>query len=208
MSKNSSITEPRTPSKRTRNDDLRVRRTQQRLGSALVTLMQEKPVKDITVQEVLDRAGVGRSTFYVHFRDTDDLLMSQLEHFLEIMSTSLSKRGDRSNRVAPVTEMFAHIGEQKKMWRAMADAGRLPDFFDLAQEYFSRGIEQRLKELNRAAEFSPTELTVRSQALAGSLLSLLRWWIERGSKESPKSIDETFHRIVWGTSRNPSGDRR
>ena len=49
--------------------DERVRRTHQRLGSALVSLIQEKSIDDVTVQEVLDRASVGRSTFYLHFRD-------------------------------------------------------------------------------------------------------------------------------------------
>ena len=58
--------------------DQRVRRTHERLGSAQMQLIQEKPLDEVTVQEVLDRASVGRSTFYVHFRGTDDLLLSQL----------------------------------------------------------------------------------------------------------------------------------
>jgi AcrR family transcriptional regulator len=64
--------------KRGRTLDQRIRRTHQRLGSALVGLIQEKPIDEVTVQEVLDRAAVGRSTFYLHFRDKNDLLLSQL----------------------------------------------------------------------------------------------------------------------------------
>ncbi len=86
---------------------------------ALLGLIQEKPINDVTVQEVLDRANVGRSTFYLHFRDKNDLLLSQLEIFLEIMSTALSVRKEESHRVVPVTEMFAHLGEQKKLYRAL-----------------------------------------------------------------------------------------
>jgi AcrR family transcriptional regulator len=111
-----------------RKPDERVRRTHQRLGSALVELIQEKSVDDVTVQEVLDRASVGRSTFYLHFRGTDDLLLSQLEGFLEMMSTSLSIRKEASNRVVPVAEMFEHISNQRKVYRALADSGRLPRF--------------------------------------------------------------------------------
>jgi len=55
--------------KQRRKPDKRVRRTHERLGSALIELIQEKPIDDVTVQEVLDRASVGRSTFYLHFRD-------------------------------------------------------------------------------------------------------------------------------------------
>jgi AcrR family transcriptional regulator len=185
------------PEKPRRKPDARIRRTHERLGRALVGLIQEKPLDDVTVQEVLDRASVGRSTFYLHFRDKNDLLLTQLETFLEHMSTTLSVRKEESLRVAPVSEMFAHIGSQQKLYRVLADSGRLTDFFDLAQGYFSRGIEQRLRESNRLPKLPPRELAARAAALAGSLLSLLRWWLDRGAKEPPRYLDELFHQMVW-----------
>jgi AcrR family transcriptional regulator len=181
---------PRQP----RRPDQRIRRTRERLGNALITLIQEKPMETVTVQEVLDRAGVGRSTFYLHYRDKDDLLLSQLEMFLEFMSTRLSKDKEQSHRVAPVNEFFAHIGSQTKLLRMLGD--HLPDFFELAQGYFARGIAQRLKE-RKPPKLRHSELAARSNALAGSLLSLLRWWLDRGSKESPEAMDDLFHRMVW-----------
>jgi len=185
------------PHEKRRKPDQRIRRTCERLGIALLTLIQEMPIDDVTVQEVLDRASVGRSTFYLHFRDKDDLLLSQLEKFLEIMSTTLSVRKEKSQRVVPVAEMFAHIGSQNKMYRALADCGRLNDFFDLAQGYFARGIERRLVESERLPKLAQRELAARASALAGSLLSLLRWWLDRGAKETPRAMDELFHRMVW-----------
>jgi AcrR family transcriptional regulator len=183
--------------KRRRQVDERIRRTRARLGSALVALIHEKPFNDVTVQEVLDRASVGRSTFYLHFRNKNDLLLSQLEIFLETMSATLTNREEESHRVLPVAEMFSHIGAQNKIYRALADAGRLHDFFDLAQGYFSRAIEQRLRESRRCSHLLPQELSARSCALAASLLALLKWWVDRGAKEAPRAIDELFHRIVW-----------
>jgi AcrR family transcriptional regulator len=183
--------------KKRRKLDERSRRTRDRLGHALITLILEKPIEEITVQEVLDRASVGRSTFYLHFRDKNDLLLSQLEHFLEIMSTALIVRKEKSHRVVPVAELFEHIGGQNKIYRALSDANRLHDFFDLAQGYFARGIEQRLRESKRLPSLPQRELDAHVVALAGSLLSLLRWWIDRGEKESPRAMDEIFHRMVW-----------
>jgi AcrR family transcriptional regulator len=151
----------------------------------------------VTVQDVLDRARVGRSTFYLHFRDKDDLLMSQLEMFLETMSTVLCLRKERSNRVVPVAEMFAHIGNQNKLYRVLSDSGHLKEFFDLAEGYFARGIERRLVESGRLPKVPQRELAARASALSGSLLSLLRWWLDRGEKESPEAMDEMFHRMVW-----------
>src|SRR5215470_20414517 len=91
--------------------DARVRRTRDALGDALVELMQEKPFDTITVQDVLDRAQVGRSTFYSHYSDKDDLLMSDAEEFFELISTALSVHGDKSDRVFPVQEFFAHLAD-------------------------------------------------------------------------------------------------
>ena len=189
--------ERKQQAKRRRQVDERIRRTRARLGSALVALIHEKPFNDVTVQEVLDRASVGRSTFYLHFRNKNDLLLSQLEMFLDTMSTTLSNRKEESHRVLPVAEMFSHIGAQNKIYRALADAGRLNDFFDLAQGYFSRAIEQRLRESRRCSHLLHQELSVRSYALGASLLALLKWWVDRGAKEAPRSMDELFHRIVW-----------
>lgn len=183
--------------KKGRKPDQRIRRTHERLGSALVELIQEKPIDSVTVQEVLDRASVGRSTFYVHFRGKDDLLLSQLETFLGTMSTMLSVRKEKSRRVVPVAEMFAHIGGQNKIYRALADSGRLNDFFDLAQGYFGRGIGQRLIESARLSNLARREIDARAAAWAGSLLSLLRWWLDHGAKELPQAMDDLFHRMFW-----------
>jgi hypothetical protein len=114
-----------------------------------------------------------------------------------MMSTSLSIRKEESHRIVPVAELFAHIENQKKLYRILADAGRLNEFFDLAQGYFARGIQQRLTESKRLSNLPQRESGARASALAGSMLSLLRWWLDRGAKESPRAMDELFHRMVW-----------
>src|SRR5690349_440792 len=110
--------------------DRRVLRTRDRLGDALVALMQEKPFDAITVQEVLDRAGVSRSTFYVHYKDKEDLFLSDLDEFLEMMAMRLSRRREESERVAPVRELFAHVAEAQQLYAALVEAGRIPDFLE------------------------------------------------------------------------------
>ena len=202
MSKNERSTSPRRPAEPRKNDqqrrkpDRRIRQTRDRLGDALIALIQEKPIDEVTVQEVLDRAGVGRSTFYVHYRDKDDLFLSELEDALEMWTTALSRKREQSRRVAPVAEFFAHVADARRLYRALVDSGRIHAFFDLAEGYFARGIARRLKEIG-GTNPDQRDLDARSHALAGNVLSLLKWWLDRGAKESPKSIDELFHRMVW-----------
>ena len=180
-----------------RKPDARASRTRNRLGMAFLELIHERPIEEVTVQDVLDRASVGRSTFYLHFRDKNDLLLSQFERFQEHMSTFLIASKEKSLRIAPVTEMFDHIEQQRKLYCILRDAGRLNDFFDLAQDYFARGIEQRLIDTGRVSKLSKSELAARANALAGSLLSLLRWWMDRIEKEPAAKMDDMFHRMVW-----------
>jgi AcrR family transcriptional regulator len=177
--------------------DARVRRTRDALGDALVALMHEKPFETITVQDVLDRAKVGRSTFYSHYSDKDDLLMSDAEEFFEMVSMLLSRRGDQSERVFPVQEFFSHITEAKQFVDALVSAGNITSNMELARGQFARGIERRLSELARGQQIPADERPALAFAYAGALLALLTWWIDRGMKQSPAEMDQLFHKLVW-----------
>ena len=177
--------------------DARVRKTRDALGDALVELMQEKPFDSITVQDVLDRAHVGRSTFYSHFSDKDDLQMSDADEFFEGLAMALSVHGDISERVFPVKEFFQHVSEARQFVSALANSGRMHDNMELAQGHFARGIERRLNELPQGASIPVNERPLLGVAHAGALLSLLKWWMDRGMKEPPEEMDKLFHRMVW-----------
>jgi AcrR family transcriptional regulator len=181
----------------TKKIDRRIRRTRDRLGDALVALLQEKPFDTITVQEVLDRADVGRSTFYAHYRDKEDLFLSDCDEFFDAMATLLSRRSDTSDRVAPVRELFAHVAEMRAFYSALVASGRIHDVLELAQGHFARGIERRLAERRRATGTAAEERAAAAQALAGALLSLLSWWIDHGTPGSPEHMDDLYHRMVW-----------
>lgn len=177
--------------------DARVRRTRDALGDALVALMQEKPFDTITVQDVLDRSNVSRSTFYTHYSDKDDLLMSDAEEFFEAISMALSQHGDKSDRVFPVQEFFAHLADVQPFFKALIKSGRFHENMELAHGHFARGIERRLAELPRSRSIPPHELPAIAFTHAGALLSLLKWWLDRGMRESPAEMDQLFHRMVW-----------
>ena len=180
-----------------KKEDQRVRRTRDRLGDALVELLARQPFDDITVQQVLERAGVSRSTFYTHYRDKNDLFLSDAEDFWQSMATALSRFGDKSERVAPVHELFAHIAEARPFYDALLQSGRMPDVMELGLGHFARGIEQRLNEIPRARTISPERRGAIAHGLAGNLFSLLTWWIQHGMTSPPEEMDKLFHTLVW-----------
>src|SRR5215207_9513752 len=177
--------------------DARVRRTRDALGDALVALMQEKPFETITVQDVLDRAQISRSTFYSHYSDKDDLLMSDAEEFFESISMALSVSGDKSHRVFPVKEFFVHLSDVQPFFKALVKSGKFQENMELARGHFARGIERRLAELPQGRAIPANQLPAIAFTHAGALLSLLTWWLDRGMRELPAEMDELFHRMVW-----------
>lgn len=183
--------------KSARKPDRRVHRTRDLLGDALVTLMQERDFSTITVQQVLDRAGVGRSTFYAHYRDKNDLWLSDLEEFLEFMSTLLTSSREASQRVAPVRELFSHVAEMRPLVAALQSSGKMHDFLELGEGYFARAIEQRLGGIPASRNIAPMQRRAMAHAFAGSLLSLLQWWLTQRKAASPAEMDRLYHQMVW-----------
>jgi len=177
--------------------DRRVRRTRDVLGDALVELMHVKPFHAITVQNVLDRAAVGRSTFYTHYRDKNDLFLSDVDDFFEGMAGLLARRGEVSNRVAPVCELFAHVAEQREFHAALVAAGKIHDVLETGQGHLARAIDQRLAARQPGHAMPFTHRRAVAHALAGALLSLLSWWIGSGMTASPEEMDDVYHRLVW-----------
>ncbi len=182
---------------KTKKLDSRVRRTRNALGDALVALMHEKPFEKITVQHVLDRAEVSRSTFYSHFSDKNDLFLSDMEDFLDMMAFALSRNKSKSERVAPVRELFEHVAEWREFHDVLIKADKIRDFMELGQGHFARGIEQRLGEISRSHHLDPATRTALSQMFAGALMSLLSSWIVDRKGPSPEEMDKLYHTMVW-----------
>jgi AcrR family transcriptional regulator len=178
-----------------RKTDRRILRTRDTLGDALVALMHEKNFDEINVQDVLDRAGVGRSTFYVHYRDKQDLFIGDVDDFFENVSTALKRDGASPNRLLPVKELFTHIRQVREFYSAVVNSGKMNDVQALGRGFFARSIEERLQ--TGGVDIEPLRRSAQAPALAGSFFSLLDWWIDKEMKADPKEMDQLFHRMAW-----------
>src|SRR5215470_5922155 len=88
--------------------DRRSQRTYRLVSSAFAELLVEKPYDEILVQDILDRAGIGRTTFYAHYFDKEDVLDSMIEQILSMFTHQLAHSSARQ-RVVPSLELFEHI---------------------------------------------------------------------------------------------------
>lgn len=181
----------------TKNVDRRVRRTRELLRGALISLILEKGYERVTVQEIIDRADVGRSTFYAHFRDKEDLLFYGLE---ELRTALLRPRtaGAAGEQPAgsPTLAVFEHFAEHQQVWRAMV--GRR------GAEIFMRQLHRVLSELLRGqlrtrAPEGETQVPLEAvvEFATSALIGLgARWWLDTGQSYSPPEADRMYRRLT------------
>ena len=175
-------------------DDRRVRRTRQALTRALIALIAERRYESITIQELLERADVGRSTFYAHFRGKDDFLLRSFERLIDRIDACI---GAGDPRIAPVRELFSHVGTQREFHRALDRAHLLDRVYEAGIERLSVAIARRLTDRDPSCQATvPREITARIHA--GALFSLMRWWLDQSAPASAERMDEMYHRVVAG----------
>jgi AcrR family transcriptional regulator len=181
----------------TARDDLRVRRSKRALGAALVELMVAEEFDAITVGHVIEKAKVGRTTFYAHFRNTNDLLLSDAERFFAMLESYFESPGVAGRRVAPVAELLSHMREMREFVRAVTRAGKSETLFDLFAGLLAKLIARRIATLVPDTSTLSVPVPVASRMYAGALVELVRWSLDRDESHSPAWVDARYHEVVW-----------
>jgi AcrR family transcriptional regulator len=180
--------------------DRRVERTRRLIQQALVSLILEKRYDKITVQEIIDRANVGRSTFYAHFQDKEDVLASNFANYEAQWDTQLEgadPTADKgSSHVLHSLEFFLHADEQYKFHQAMFEGGGAEVMIETGRQHMMVDIQNHLMDLLPEGEELAIPLTVIANFLAGSLLSVMVWWLKEKRPYSPEEINEMFQKLA------------
>ena len=189
--------------------DPRVTRSTHALGAALVELMLEQHFGHITVQAILDRAEVSRSTFYAHFANKHDVLLSSYEGMFAWLELQLENPSPVGVRVAPVAEFAAHIAESQPLLHALRTGGQMQQMSELGVAYMARIIERRIRPCPGSNSLVPPSLIARM--LSAALMEMVEWGGEQRAPALPRQIDATFHVLArtWlqRASYEPVGER-
>ena len=178
-------------------EDRRVRRTRQLLIDALLALIVERGYEVLTVQDILDRANIGRSTFYAHFRDKDDLLQAAFARLRHIFDSHTGTPGTAS--LAEISlALFRHTAEQRPLYRAMVGKPSGAALMRAAHGLLSAHVRAHLEHF---AETLPVPDEVAVQYYVSALIGLLTWWIDTDRPYTPAEMDMMFRHLVLPTLR-------
>ncbi len=175
-------------------EDRRTRRTRGLLRHALLGLMLEKRFDAITVQEIVDRADVGRSTFYAHFSDKEDLAANEFRRMFDQLTEHMAAPSERGP--VNVSAIFRHVQENHELYRALVRGRALDFFMEKGEEYLRGKIADHLTSSLPQGHEPAVPTPILAAFGAGTLLTLLKWWLDNGMNETPERMDEIFATLV------------
>lgn len=176
--------------------DRRSQRTRQLLNGALVDLMLVKRYDAITVQDIIERANVGRSTFYAHCRDKDDLLVSGFNQVIDTLSEHIRRPTGEGGAPASLTHFFEHVQAHQALYRALSRGGGIDLLYQAGHDRLRHNIELHLRALRPEDAAPEVPLPLVADHMAGALLTLLKWWLAHDMPYTPARMDALYRQLV------------
>ncbi len=172
--------------------DRRVQRTRRALREALIALILERGWDGFSVQDVCDRADVGRSTFYTHFGDKEDLLGGGFDDLRRGLRAQLAAFGEPARPLGFSRGLIEHVHEQQRLFRALI--GKRSG--QLVQKKFRELVLDLVRE-DLAGLLAPGPRRDGAVAfVAGAFFELLIWSLEAKSAPAPEEVDALFHELA------------
>ena len=180
--------------------DRRVQRTRQTLHAALMSLIQEKGFESLSVQQIIDRANVGRATFYAHFDSKEDLLASGIEglraSLRERQRQAVPPTAGADDRLFPFSrELFVHANEHRNVFRAMVGKRSGAVVQQLLHKMLVDLVRDEVR-LMLPANDAGTPVEAMAQFIGGGLFGPLIWWGDGKMRMPVEEVDGMFRRLA------------
>jgi len=204
--------------------DRRVQKTRKLLQDALIELVAEKSYESVSIREILDRANVGRSTFYAHFQDKDQLLHSILDRLDELFEQHeklfLDAKKNLGNadimnlphELSHTLSLFQFIGENYRFFKAMLGNRGYGIFAKPVYDYVFAHVHgiftepthtnafvhlhEPFKMLRSREKYSSLESEIAAHYFVSALMGMLVWWVERDMPCAAEEIDKLFRELA------------
>ncbi len=182
--------------------DRQKQRTRQLLKDALLSLVVEKGYASITVQNIIDRANLGRSTFYAHYLDKEDLLISGMEEVVHSLISNdeddplIKEKQGENQHILSTLPIFCHAQEQYRLHKAIVGGRGIDVVIKTIQSHLASHIQDQITQLIPKGQTLTVPPNVIAHYLAGTLLNLLIWWLDNEMPYPPERMDAMFQELT------------
>jgi hypothetical protein len=161
------------------SDDRRIQKTKKYLADALKQLILEKGYDAVTIQDIIDRANVGRSTFYMHYENKDQLLTGNI-HFQENLIHTPVTDYENYPMGINLSYLFNHTKENLQICNAMSDKG-----IEVLSAHFADSMATKIVNYHQPRvaknKIAQKILRYKAEAVAGGIVRMLFKWLQDGA---------------------------
>jgi AcrR family transcriptional regulator len=202
--------------------DRRIQRTRQALRGALQELIKEKGYDTISVEEITQRADLGRATFYLHYKDKEDLLIDEFAELANERVRTLSEipfsvwlpnienpdQPVENKPSPPFLMVFQHISDHAELYRILLKSEKSDRILERIRKIISQSIAEFMQTKIKNDPI-PILFEVPIDLLAayfsGALLSCVDWWLGEGQAYSTEEMTRMFQRLFFPGARKILG---
>jgi len=191
--------------------DRRVERTRELLQKSLTELIAERGYDAITIQDIVDRANVGRTTFYLHYKSKDELFMRCHEAILSTFHIGLlhplSQEELLSSEIPPeMASAYRHLEEGRALLYPIFQGKDSQVILRQIRDRSAREIAADLRSIFAESE-SNIPLDILANYLAAAQIALMQWWLEKRRPHTPDNLTMALHRLQRAAIRDAFGLR-
>lgn len=186
-----------TPDTHDQPIDRRIQRTRQLLHDALFLLIIEQGYEEVTIADITERANLGRTTFYLHYQDKEDLLKTSIRALMHELQQDVEPSAEE---VCPYSvrciRIFQHVAQRQQLYRALLRETGSVNIGNLMRTYFAElFLRQTLEPLKRENVPSLSNELIAAHA-AGSLFGLLSWWLNHEAPPSAEQMGTVYFQLM------------
>jgi AcrR family transcriptional regulator len=200
--------------------DRRVQKTRKLLQDALIELVAEKGYESVSIREILDKANVGRSTFYAHFQDKDQLLHSILDYLDELFEQHNKRLLDATKNFANAEHndltlsLFQFVSQNHRFFKAMLENRGYGIFIKPIYDYVFTHVHDMFtkpksihynmfahlhgpfKKLASQEKYSSLESEIAAHYFVSAFMGILVWWVEKDMPCTAEEIDRLLKQLA------------
>jgi len=181
--------------------DRRVLHSREVLHRAMIELVLESGYEAVTIKDIVERAGVSRSTFYVHYKSKEDLLtdgMAELRALLVAHQEAAlgTKAGVGERCLGFSFALFEHAQTYRDIYRVLVGERGSAIIMNRMRSLLADLVSRDLAAIVPKVEQGQIPRSALTQFVVGALMSILAWWMDRKSNISPAEVDAIFRRLT------------
>jgi AcrR family transcriptional regulator len=181
--------------------DRRIQRTKKALREAVLELVVEIGFENLTIEKITDHANLGRTTFYLHYADKNELLLDSLQAqinaiFAEIYSPENIAKWINEGE-DPRKLVFIHAAENPRLYKLIFTDQISGTVFNQFRNHISSIFESIAQAIQDRDGLEPSlPNPVVTNYVSGALIGLISWWLENDLPYPPEEIYQMYHKLL------------